>query len=140
MRRSSHRLLLAFLVAAGAVGAAACGNSDTPTTPTTPAVTVTETFAGTLTLNGATTYPFVTLASGTITVTLTSIDPAVAIGVSLGTWNGTVCTLVKANDAAVVGASLTGTTSSAALLCVRVADATGTLTDPVAYTVTVVHP
>ena len=48
---------LRFLAVAMALGAAACG-SDTPTTPTTPTtpVTVTDTFAGTLTPNGAASY------------------------------------------------------------------------------------
>lgn len=140
MRGLSLRLVMAGLIAVSAAAVAGCGSTDTPTTPTPPVETVTDTFTGTLTLNGAATFPFIAATAGTVTATLTAAEPAVPIGLSLGTFNGLVCTLVKANDVAVVGASVTGSITSASSLCVRVADAQGTLTDPVAFTVTIVHP
>lgn len=139
------RIFRAVLVVASLAIASACGSNNnttptpTPTTPTTP--TVTETFSGELKVNGAATYAFVTATSGTVTATLSTVDPsgAPAIGVSLGTWNGTACTTVIANDGAQLNAVVTGSVSGATALCVRVYDA-GRLSDPLNYTVTVVHP
>lgn len=106
-----------------------------PTDPTT------ESFSGTLTPNGATTLLFTALGSGTIRATYTALgtDNTPIIGLAMGTWNGSACTLVMANDNAIVGAPISATLSAAANLCVRVYDSRG-LTDPVTYTVEVFHP
>ena len=64
-----------------------------PDAPTAP--TVTETFTGTLTVNGATTHPFPidAIVGGTVTATLKTIAPDgdSVVGLSLGTWNGSTC-------------------------------------------------
>jgi predicted flavoprotein YhiN len=125
-----------------ALVAAACGGSSTPTTPTTPStVQVTEAFSGALNVNGAAAFPFTSSAAGSITATLTSLGPdsTLAIGLSLGTWNGTSCSQVLSNDSAFQGQALLGTATSSGSLCVRLYDV-GKLTDAIAYTVTVVHP
>ncbi len=139
MRRSIH---LTLLVIAVALGFWACNNT-TPTTPTTtPPPTTTETFPGTLNPNGAKTFTFNTVLAGTLTATLTSISPdsTLAIGLALGTWNGTSCQVVLANDSALQGTVLTGAASGAGTLCVRVYDAAGALTANEDFVVTVVHP
>jgi hypothetical protein len=136
MRRLSHCLLLATVIAAGA---AACGTADPLVRPTPPSVTVTETFSGSFKANSAVTHPFVSQAAGTVTATLSAVTPAVNIGLSLGTWDGTVCTIVKANDNATPTAAISGDVTSAASLCVRLYDV-GNVTDTLEYTVTVVHP
>lgn len=126
--------------------AGACGSNSTPTTPTPTLVT--ETFSGSIALNGAVTQPFSTSTAGTVTATLTSVTPdtTVAIGFSVGTWNPTtsVCQIVMANDAALQGAVLTGAASTAGTYCLRMHDpGTGALTadnTPISYTVTVSHP
>lgn len=138
MRYSLPRLLLATLLA---VSAAAC--SDDPITAPTPGPPVTDTFTGTLTTNGAVTHPFDATSAGTITATLTSVAPdsAQKVGLSLGTWNGTVCHAILTNDQATQAFALTGTTTSRAALCVRLYDAGNIPSDTeVTYTVTVVHP
>ena len=149
MRRSIGRTVLrgamAAMVAVTSLMAGACGDDDntTPTTPTTPIVseTVTETFSGDLKVNGAATHVFLVSRVGTVTIQLTAIDPAGSpvFGVSLGTWNGTACQVVIANDAAALNATVTGNVTAATSLCARVYDA-GKLTDPLTYTITVVHP
>jgi hypothetical protein len=149
MRRSIGRTVLrgamAAMVAVASLMAGACGddNNPTPTTPTTPIVseTVTETFSGDLKVNGAATHVFLVSRLGTVTIQLTAIDPAGSpvFGVSLGTWNGTACQVVIANDAAALNATVTGNVTAATSLCARVYDA-GKLTDPLTYTITVVHP
>src|SRR5262245_39633958 len=80
-----------------------CGNSNlTPPTTPTPPPTI-ETFSGSLNPNGAFTYPFVSQAGGTVTAQVTSVNPDVVIGVSLGTWNTVTCQIIIANDRAITG-------------------------------------
>lgn len=133
------RLTLAGLVAL-ALTAGACGNSTT-TTPTTPTPTsVTDTFSGTLTKNGASSYAFSVSAAGTVYASLTSVaDTSAIVGLSLGTWTGSSCTVVLSNDQAVQGSSVTGSVTSAGTLCARVYDV-GKSTTPLDYQISVVHP
>jgi len=131
-------LLLPLLVAG-------CGNDedDTPTSPTTPSPTVTDTFTGTLTRNGGTSHPFpvISAAGGDITATLKGVSPdaGTVLGMALGTWNGSGCQAVIANDRAVVNASILGRATSTGQLCLRIYDV-GTVVDPQDYEVEVVHP
>src|SRR5437016_9519683 len=97
-------LAMVAVLAAGACGGA---NLTPPTTPTP--VPQAEIFSGTLNPNGAATHPFTSQAGGTVTATLTTVDPNVVIGMSLGTWNGISCQVVIANDAAVITSVVTGT-------------------------------
>jgi hypothetical protein len=139
-RPTGFRLLLI----AALLATSACGDDNenlTPTTPTNP-TTVTETFSGTLTVNGAVTHPFATQLSGAVTATLTSVAPdnTKTMGLSLGTWNGAVCQIVLANDQARQGTVVTGNvTSTLGSLCVRIYDV-GQLTEAATYEIQVVHP
>lgn len=141
MSRSLLRRLSGFaLVAALATGC----SSTPPTAPTTPTPDpITEPpFAGTLTINGAQTTVFTTSAAGSVTVTVASLDPdptgLLAIGLSIGTWNGTQCQLILTNDNAGVGAGVIGSVAGAGSLCARVYDV-GKLTEAVAFSVNIVH-
>lgn len=139
-----HRLTArALLVLCSSAFMAACGDSNpAPTTPSPgPPPTVTEVFAGELNRNGAVTHPFLAGASGTVVATLDSVAPeAVAtIGLSLGTWNGTACQTIIANDSAAQGTLVIGAASIASNLCVRVYDV-GKIPALATYQVTVVHP
>lgn len=137
MSRSSARAFVLIIM----LIAAACGDNpfDIPTQPTP--TNVTETFAGTLNPNGAATHSFTVQTAGTLTATLMTVSPdsTIAIGLSLGTWNGAVCQIVLANDRALQGTVITGTASSFGNLCVRVYDV-GNITEPTSYEVQVVHP
>jgi hypothetical protein len=138
MRALILRLVL-LPVAALAVG---CSGdiADFPTTP--DPVIVTETFTGTLNINGAATHNVFTGATGTVTATLTSLGETAPakVGFSMGTLAGATCTVVLHNDNAVVTSALSGTVSTlAGTLCVRVYDV-GSLTETVPYTFTVTHP
>lgn len=142
-----RRLISGLLLGVVAMVAAACGSSNTITTPTptttttTPAPITEPLFTGTLAANGAMTYPFAATFGGTVTATLTSLASAnaSAIGLSIGTWTGTACQIVIANDNAAQAAAISGTVTAAASLCVRVYDV-GKITAPTAFTVTIVHP
>lgn len=132
---------LRFLALAFALGTAACGSSTpTTSTPTTP-VTVTDTFAGTLTANGAASYTFTTAASGAVTATLTTLAPdsTLIVGIALGTWNGNACQIVLSKDSATQLSFLIGQASQASTFCVRIYDV-GNVTDPATYEMQVNHP
>ncbi|HEV3484433.1 MAG TPA: hypothetical protein VG106_03425, partial [Vicinamibacterales bacterium] len=66
--QSIARMLLLVALATVASG---CDDDTPPTTPTPPTM-VTETFNGTLTVNGAQTHSFTTQAGGNLTATLTT--------------------------------------------------------------------
>lgn len=137
MRRISHAAvaLMAALCLAG------CDN-ELENLPTVPdPVTTTEEFTGTINVNGAATHTFIVVQTGGTTATLTEIlpDPAIGVGFSMGTWNGTVCQTVLSTDNAIQGNALVGTSQGAGTLCVRIHD-NGKLVEPLTYKITVVHP
>ncbi len=134
------RFKLAAMLAV-ALSAAACSNNTPVVAPTPTPVSVTDTFNGTLTRNGATTHPFNVSSQGFVYATLTAVtDSAVPVGLSLGIWNTTtsVCSTVLSNDAALQGTTLAGSATNIGQLCVRVYDA-GTVVNPLDYQLTVVH-
>lgn len=132
-------LLLVLVVAVS--GACSGLIDELPTTP--DPVFTTETFTGTLTVNGGQTHQFFTSATGAVTATLTSLGETpgdTVVGFSMGTLAGATCNIVLANDQAVVTTVLNGTVSTlGGTLCVRMYDV-GKLTAPVEYSFTVSHP
>ncbi len=140
MHRSGLPRLLAVAIL---VVSTACGSSTTSSIPTTPTNPITETFADTLSVNGAKTFPFTVTLPGTVTATLTTVGPdsTVPIGISIGTWSGTTCSTGSGlfQDQAVQGAVIVATVSAPGTLCLRVYDS-GTLQAPVTFSVNVVHP
>jgi hypothetical protein len=130
--------LLALLLMAGA--ASACGgNAAALIAPTLPAAT--DTYSGTMTHNGGFDYPFSSTQAGTVTASYVSIgtDNSIALGLALGTWNGSTCSILLVNDNVTVGVVVSGAVSGAASLCVRVFDV-GFVSDPLSYQVQVLHP
>jgi hypothetical protein len=140
MRRSSVLFLSRAALLTLALAGSACDNGETPTVPTP--VIVTETFTGTVQLNGSVSHGFNVSTGGPTVAEITALDPSGAfIGFEMGTWSGVVCTAVLSNDAGTVASVLRANTQSAASLCVRMHDPNGTLTaNPVTYTVKVTHP
>ena len=131
-----------FAIVLLACVAAAC-DDDTPTTPITPTLPKTETFTGVVTQNGAQTHNFEVGASGTVVATLKAIgaDNTLVVSFALGTWTGTSCSIVLANDAATGGAILNGTMTGIGTLCARVGDVGNVAAGAGApYTIEVVHP
>jgi hypothetical protein len=139
MLKSAGTKLL--LVAVLCAGAAAC-DEEAPPPPTTPTPTVTETFTGDVSQNGAQTHNFSTAASGVVTATLKEVAPdsSLVIGFSLGNWTGSSCQIVLANDAATGGAILTGTMSGIGNLCLRMYDVGNVPAAGATYRVEIVHP
>ena len=136
-----HRRLLFAALSVALLGAG-CGDSEEPITPIDPTPTeITEPpFTGTLAVRGGVTQPFQSISAGTVTAIVDSIQPTptVAIGVSLGLWNGTSCEQVTFNDNAAVGSGVAALANGFGNLCARVYDA-GHLTESVQFTVTIKH-
>jgi len=139
MRRSFNQGLL--FAALAAISASACG-SETPQGPTGPSapIAVVETFTGTLTINGAITFPFNAAQAGSTNASIKALAPTAGavIGIALGTWSGTTCSIVLANDIASTGSVVTGAVQSAGSLCARVYDV-GRLEAPTEFTIEVSH-
>ena len=136
----SFAALVCVMVAAGLSGA--CDNGPSTSPSPNPGNPVTETFTGTLKLNGSITHSFSTAASGSVTATITTLDPSGAVvGVQLGTFNTVTCSAVVSNDLATAASVLGGSTQSAASLCVKMHDPNGAIAADasVNYTVTVSH-
>jgi hypothetical protein len=140
MVRLCNKRLLCVVLLACAV--AAC-DDEVPTSPSDPPPAVTDTFTGTIAASGAATHSFSTAGGGTVTGTLKTIGPdsALVVSFALGTWTGSACSVVLANDKATTGAVLSGTMTGVGSLCTRVSDVgnipAGT---SVSYTIEVVHP
>jgi hypothetical protein len=130
MLRQNVRVLRALagvtVLVAMTAGTAGCGadNTTTPTTPTTPAVSITETYTGTVAVNGAATFSFGVTAAGAVTATYTKLSPVsgATMGLALGIWNGASCNIVIANDNAILNSTVIGQTSAAGTLCARAYD------------------
>jgi hypothetical protein len=139
----SARLFWAPVLLLAAAAASGCGD-DLVTDPSdqTPPTAVTETFEGTLTVNGAITQPFVVQTAGTVSAQLSALEPTDAtIGLSIGTWNGVTCAIgagALANDNATVGSTVTGSATATGNYCARVYDV-GKLTGPANYQIIVTH-
>jgi hypothetical protein len=135
-----RRLMCAAALSVTVMGAG-CGE-DPQVTPIDPTPTeITEPpFTGTLTINGGVTKSFQSVQAGTVTAIIDSIQPTptIAIGVSLGVWNGTSCEQKTFNDNAAVGSGVAALANGAGNLCARVYDV-GQLTQPIEFSITIKH-
>jgi hypothetical protein len=137
---------LPLLLAAIALAAmAACQSATTTTTPTTTASasTVTDTFTGTIVQTTNASFPFTVSTTGTVQVMLTDVEPltTMALGIAVGTWDGTTCTPgLATNDHAKSGVTALTGTAAAGSYCVQVSDSGNIPSDwTVAFTVQVTH-
>jgi hypothetical protein len=151
MAMRSHLGWLAVFVAV-AINSA-CADDDPIIAPTPPVTMVTDTFNGSINKNGGASHSFVVATGGQISATLTTLTPLTdpdptnetpvaqrfKTGFGVGTWDGTVCTVVAARDQALETTVIYGNVNAAGSLCVRVFD-TGQIVDSADYVVTVVHP
>jgi len=133
------------LAAALALAVTGCGAQSLPTTPVpTPTVPVSETFTGTLAVNGGQTFPIQALAGGVVQATMKTFAPETdqKFGLAIGVYNGVTCsyTPTTSNDTTTQGITITAYVATAAALCVRIYDSTGLLTQVNNFEITVVHP
>lgn len=136
--------IICLLCAFGLAAASCTGNDTATTAPTTAAPLLSNEFTGTLTQNGAASYPFTVLASGTVTGTIVSLAPDLSqlVGFGIGVWDGFSCQASPGiwNDKASQNTIVTGTVNAAGSLCVRIYDSQGTMPQPSTYDITVTHP
>jgi len=119
----------------------ACGDDDPADLPSAPTpVAITEQFLGDLNPNGGRTHPFVVLQAGQVSARLTALSPddTLKVGLSIGTWNGQVCQIVLANDAAALNTTVVGAAQQTGQFCVRIND-NGRLTASTDYQIDVTH-
>jgi hypothetical protein len=129
-----------------ALVAAGCTNGGTSlpasATPAAP-VASTETFTGTVNVAGNDFHPFtVTTSNLSLAVTLTEAGPpsTIFMGLGVGVYSGTTCTLISTGyltTQAATTAQLSGTITAGAY-CVMVFDV-GNQSAPVTYTAVVTH-
>jgi hypothetical protein len=134
-----QRVILAPALVLAAI-AAGCSDDNTSTVTPTPPVQVSESFTGSVSVNGAFSHPFEVSRAGGVTAQITSLSPddTVTVGLALGTWNGSACQLIIANDAATLATAVNGTATAPGTLCVRMSD-TGQLMAPTDYELRVDH-
>src|ERR1700674_240487 len=122
---------------------AGCSNSSPSTTAPTVTSPTTDTFSSVVFAGGAVSRAFTLSSAGTVSATLVSAAPpptiVVGLGVGIPLLNGAGCLLSSSvNTAAGPAAQVTATVGTGAY-CVQIFDP-GTITDPVSFTVNVVHP
>jgi len=134
------RIISFFALILACAAASGCADDDTtPTTPVETPVQITESFQGSINLNGAATHVFVSERAGQASATLTSLSPdsAAIVSFMFGTWNGQYCSVVLVKDDATQAQNLVGNASQGSF-CVRISDI-GRLTAPTDYVITVAH-
>jgi len=118
---------------------AGCGDPIAPAAPTPVAPTISETFSGTLLVQGVNSHTFSVQRVGGLKVDITSVDPGAAVGLGIGTPSGISCVpTTTTTTVAGSAAQLSGTATIAGPFCISVYDIGG-LVEPVTYTVTVLH-
>jgi hypothetical protein len=132
-------IAFALVIAAASGGCNLLNDSSSPSTPS-PA-TSTETFGGTVGVQGSSRSTFNVAQQGTVTVTLSSLSPSVAMGLGIGTPNGTTaCAMTSSTTSALAGSTPQLTvTEPPGSYCVSVYDV-GNVTGTVTYSVMVAHP
>lgn len=99
------RLLIAFSCAA-ALAAAACGDPVPPAAPSVSPATVTESFSGILPIGGSSLQTIAVSEVSKMTVTLTDVTPAAAVGIGIGTPSSGTCVLLDSRQPVVAGSSV----------------------------------
>jgi hypothetical protein len=140
--RQSVAIALAIVAAVTGGGCNLLNDLTSPssTTQTPTPTTSTETFSGAVGVQGTSRSTFTTTQAGTVNVTLATMSPGVAMGLGIGTPNGTTaCTLTSSTSALAGSTPQLTVTEQPGSYCVSVYDV-GNLTTVATFTVTVAHP
>ena len=129
-------LLLACALIAGG-----CGDDPEPITPPAPIPSITEEFTGTLNPFSARTHAFTIQNAGTVSVTISDLDPdTTVVGLLIGTLNGVVCQTAVSTELAVNNGTLNAIGRAAGTLCARIYDSSENgLPAAVPYKLTITH-
>jgi hypothetical protein len=121
--------------------ATACSDPVAPAAPTPVPPTISEVFSDTLIQLGSNTHLFTVQQVGGLKVSISNVSPAAEVVFGVGAQSLVSCTLlsqVKYAPGASATAQLSGTVTAPGNFCVMVFDS-GTLAEPVSYTLTVLH-
>jgi hypothetical protein len=136
----SRSILLALAVSL----AAACSNSSTPAPSATGPTT--ELFSGSLSVQDSSFYSFNATQAGTVSLMLASVTSPggratspVILGLAFGIPMGTGCTHDQSLETPAALTPQISTSTATGVHCVDVYDV-GNLTNPVSFTVRIVHP
>ena len=122
-----------------ALVAVACADPVAPPAPTPVLPTITEAFSDTLLQLGSNTHQFSVRQVGGLKISLADVSPPAAVTFGVGTQSLIGCTLIsQLRYEPGAAAQLSGTATTTGQFCVMVYDS-GTLTEPVSYTVSVLH-
>ena len=129
------------LLLACALFAGGCQDDPEPIAPPTQVPIITEEVTGTLNPNGARVHAFVIQNAGTVSVTVTGLEPEdTVVGLLIGTMNGVVCQSAVSTELAINLGTLTALGRAAGTLCARIYDSSENgLPAPVPYTLTITH-
>ena len=116
-----------------------CLGCASPSGPDTILPSATEVFTGTVYPQGRTTWPFMVTSPGTVTLTLTSLDPSsLTVGLGLGAFANNVCTITTEAETRAASASPQVTAAvGAGENCVEVFDVGGVPLDGAPFSVTI---
>jgi hypothetical protein len=136
-----HRLFVCFALAAVLLVSNACGDDNAGGITPDPIPDTTDSFQGVLELNGAIVHSFRVIGPSQITAQLVSLtpNPEKVIGMSLGTWNGSICQVVLDNPATKQGDVVLGATQVVGDFCLRVYDPNASMDPAQFYVVLVTH-
>jgi hypothetical protein len=135
-----------WVVLSAALAMSGCADPVAPTTPVPATPTITDTFSDTLLVLGSNTHQFTVATVGGVKVSLTSVQPGAAVGLGVGTPSLGSCSVIdRVSTVAGQAAQLSGTATVPGSYCVVIFDlvdptsGVGSLVEPVAYTINVLH-
>jgi len=132
------RAVLLMLVGATAGWASGCVS---PTGPNTITPASSGVFSGTVYPDGRTQWPFELTATGTVRVTLTSVDPSsLVLGVGIGEFSGHRCELASQAETKASNAPQLTSLVDAGEKCVAVFDVGGVPSSGASFSLTIQGP
>jgi hypothetical protein len=140
-RMATRRVLAIALAVSAAALSAGCSNLlNAITSPSNTSTNASNTVTGTLAVQGSNLFTFTVANTGTVSVTLSALSAPVAVGLGVGTLNGTTaCNLTSSTATVVAGSSpQINVTEDPGTYCVSVYDV-GNLTGPATFSLTVAH-
>lgn len=134
------RILAGVLVLLAATAGTDAGCTRDTGSPVAPTSATRETFSGQLDQRSSTVHPFDIATAGQVDVSISGLGPleSMAVGIAIGTWDGTSCSTLETNANARQGTLALSGTAVSGRYCLQVFDS-GNLAGPARYHVQVLH-
>ena len=100
-----------------------------------------DTYSGTIAIGGIATHAFPTASGGTISIVIESVGPVSTqvLGLGVGVWDSSTCTLALSTSAATQGLTYEATTNALGNYCITLSDP-DSFSEANTYQVRVTHP